>query len=327
MSELLDSLWIEKYRPTTLDDLVLPEQYKFDFKKMIEKVSIPNLLFSGPQGGGKTTLAKVLCSKNGVLFNRKDNMLMANGSAKKTRSINFVDSVVEPFLKYPPSGDKYKIVFIDEADQLTNDSFNSYRGIIEKYHVQYGRFIFTCNYLSKIPGPIQSRFTPYTFSQISKEFVLAYCKKILTNETVEFDEKDINFIIDQLYPDVRQVVNVLQKSSWDNKLKFNKEDIITKERIITSTMIEIISFIEKDEAQHIGRSVNSLIDLLSANQDLEYRSVYTNLFFNKKIPAPAKIIVNKYSNDHQNCLIPHMHFMGMVFDIIRALRDFKLARS
>ena len=112
MSELLDSLWIEKYRPTTLDDLVLPEQYKFDFKKMIEKVSIPNLLFSGPQGGGKTTLAKVLCSKNGVLFNRKDNMLMANGSAKKTRSINFVDSVVEPFLKYPPSGDKYKIVFI-----------------------------------------------------------------------------------------------------------------------------------------------------------------------------------------------------------------------
>ena len=156
---------------------------------------------------------------------------------------------------------------------------------------------------------------------------MAYCKKILTNETVEFDEKDINFIIDQLYPDVRQVVNVLQKSSWDNKLKFNKEDIITKERIITSTMIEIISFIEKDEAQHIGRSVNSLIDLLSANQDLEYRSVYTNLFFNKKIPAPAKIIVNKYSNDHQNCLIPHMHFMGMVFDIIRALRDFKLARS
>jgi len=327
MSELLDSLWIEKYRPTTLDNLVLPEQYKFDFKKMIEKCSIPNLLFSGPQGGGKTTLAKILCSKNGVLFNRKDNMLMANGSAKKTKSINFVDSVVEPFLKYPPSGDKYKIVFIDEADHLTHDSFNSYRGIIEKYHVKYGRFIFTCNYLSRIPGPVQSRFTPYTFSQISKEFVLNYCKSILDNEKITYDEKDINFIIDQLYPDVRQIVNNLQKSSWDKKLKFNKKDIITKEKIITSTIIEIISFIEKKETQHIGRSVNSLIELLSANQDLEYRSIYTNLFFNPKIPAPAKIIINRESNKHQNCLIPHMHFMGMVFEIIKALMDFMKARS
>jgi len=327
MSELLDSLWIEKYRPKTLDNLVLPEQYKKDFSKIIEKGSIPNLLFSGPPGGGKTTLAKVLCSKNGVLFNQKDNLLMANGSAKKTRSIKFVDEVVEPFLKYPPSGDKYKIVFIDEADKLTGESFDSYRGIIEKYHVAYGRFIFTCNYLSKIPDPVQSRFTPYAFSQIPKEFVLAYCKNILESENIEYNEKDIEFIIGQLYPDVRKVVNILQRSSWDQKLKVNKKDVITTEKIITSTIIEIISFIEKKETQHIGRSVNSLIEILSANQDLEYRSVYTDLFFNPKIPAPAKIIINREANRHQNCLIPHMHFMGMVFDIIKALMDFIKAKS
>jgi DNA polymerase III delta prime subunit len=257
-----------------------------------------------------------------VLFNPKENMLMANGSSKKSRSINFVDQVVEPFLKIPPSKDKYKVVFMDEADQLTDESFKAFRGIIEKYHEGYGRFIFTCNYISKIPDPVQSRFTPYIFQQIPKEFVADYCKTILDAEMIKHEAKDIVFIVNNLYPDVRRIINTLQKCSWEGKLQVDEETVVTNERKLLSSIVEIISLLAKGEDKKIGGVVNFIVELL-ANQDIEYRNVYTEMFFMKKIPAPAKIIVNKYSNSHQNCLIPHMHFMGMVFEIIKSLQEYK----
>ncbi|HUU87783.1 MAG TPA: AAA family ATPase [Candidatus Glassbacteria bacterium] len=324
MSELMDSMWVEKYRPKKLEDLALPERYTLDFKRMIAKCELPNLLFSGPPGGGKTTLARVLCSNTGVLFRKDDNMLSVNGSSRKTRGIGFVDDVIEPFLKHPPGGDKYKVVFIDEADKLTADGYDSLRALIEKYHVAYGRFIFTCNYLSRIPDPIQSRFIPYVFSQIPKEFVLRYCKTILEAEKVDYKDADIQVAITNLYPDVRKIVNALQRASWEGKLKLSEKDVITNERKIVTFIRQIISFIEKGQANKLGSVVNSIVEIVSG-QDLEYRNVYTELFFGNNIPAPAKIIINKYSNRHQNALVPHMHFMAMIFDIINSLQAFRKA--
>jgi replication factor C small subunit len=294
-----------------------------DFQIMIKKQELANLLFSGPQGGGKTTVGLILCSKNGILVNKKDNLIFENGSTKKVRSINFVDNVVEPFLKHPPiGGDKYKVVFIDEADNLTSDSYPAWRGIIEKYHKLYGRFIFTCNYISKIPGPVQSRFTPYIFERIDKEYVLKYAKRILEAENKEFDDKSVNFVVENLYPDVRGIVNILWKCSLSGKLEVNEDTVSTTKKLILSNIVELVGFIERGENNKIGKTVSSVINLLESG-DFEFRGLYTDLFFMKKFPAPAKVIVNKYSNSHQSCLVPNMHFMGMVFEIIKTLQEYK----
>lgn len=326
MSEFQENLWVEKYRPKKLEDLVLPDRYRKDFQRIIETGVLPNLLFYGPPGGGKTTLGRLLCSKHGVLKNRNDNMLLANGSARKTRGIGFVDEVVEPFLKHPPAGDNYKVVFIDEADKLTPDGYDSFRGVIEKYQVAYGRFLWTCNYVSKIPDAVQSRFTPYVFQQIPKEFVMEYCKRILESEKISYTDKDIAFIVSGLYPDVRRIVNILQKCSWDGKLNVDEEAVVTTEKKILAGVVEIISLIEKGEMQSIGKVVNGIIEILAVHSyDLEYRSIYEELFFMKKVPAPAKIIINEYSNSHQGCLIPHQHFMSMIFKMVRGLQDYRKA--
>jgi len=320
--EVLDSLWVDKYRPRKLEDLVLPEKYMKEFKNIIEKQSLPNLLLTGPPGGGKTTIGLILASKYGVLQNEEDNLLFLNGSSRTVRSIKFVDDVIEPFLKTPPSGDKFKVVLLDEADNLTPDSYDSWRGVIEKYQKAYGRFIWTGNYLSEIPKPMRSRFTQYVFERIPKEFVYKYTSNILKLEEIEYEDKDLKFVINNLYPDVREIVNVLRKNSLDGTLDVDEEDVITTEKVIIANAIQIISHIEKGENNKIGECINSIVDILS-KKHVEYRNVYVELFFAKKVPAPAKIIINKYANDHRGSLVPHMNFMGMVFDIIKALQEYK----
>ncbi len=329
---IAEQLWVEKYRPKNINDLVLPERYIFDFKKSIERLELTNLLFSGPPGGGKSTLARILCSKEGIIHNRKDNLLTVNGSAQSTRGIGYVEKVIEPFLKVPPAGDKYKVVFIDEADNLTPDSYKSLRGIIEKYQVAYGRFIMTCNYVSVIPEPIRSRFTHYIFKQIPKEFAISYAQEILLAEKIEYKEKDIIFMIDQLYPDIRQIIDSLQRYSKMKpedpkklgRLDVNEGIVTTNEKKIMASVLEIVGHIVKGEDKKIGRPIGTIVEILKS-EDLEYRGLYTQLFFMEKFPAPAKIVVNKYSNSHQGCLIPSMHFMAMMFEIIKSLQDYRKA--
>lgn len=321
-----NSLWVEKYRPKKIEDLVLSDQVKEEFTKIIETKTLPNVIMHGNPGSGKSTFARILISKRGVIQDKESNVLEINGSAKETRGISFVQDVIEPFLKVPPFGsDKYKVVFIDEADYLTDASFHSLRGIIEKY-TEYARFILTCNYVSKVPDAVLSRFQGYAFKQLPKEYVTDYCSNILTKEKIEYQEKDLKFVIDNLYPDIRRIVNKLQQNSITGKLRVDSDSILTNEKKIILFITEIIQFVETDingnNKPKVGKHIQSIVSLLN-DIEVEYRSIYTELFFNSKIPVTSKIVVNQYSNSHSSCLVPSMHFLSMVYKIIEIVSEYK----
>ena len=319
---IINNMWVEKYRPNKIEDLVLPEDYMFDFRKYIIKdKEIPHLLFYGSPGGGKTALCRILASPNGVIKHPDDNVLQINGSAKETRGITFVQDVIEPYLKLPPNGDdNIKIVFIDEADHLTDASFSSLRGIVEKY-AAHARFMCTCNYFTKIPAALQSRFRCYKFKQLPIDFVVSHCENILNKENIKFDVKDIKFLVEALYPDIRKVIDTLQRCSMTGKLKVSKDDVITNEKTIIASVIEICNYVKNANKKKLTNLISIIVKLVNS-PDLEFRNLYSKLFFTEDIPVPAKIIVNKYCNTHKDCLVPSMNFMAMLFEIIQALQKY-----
>lgn len=322
MLEIANSLWVEKYRPKKLEEIILPESYRADFEVYIQRNEVSHLLFSGPPGSGKTCVAQIFCSKFGIIQNPDDNVLLVDGSSKECRGITYVQDVIEQYLKIPPANpDQYKIVFIDEADQLTDASFKSLRHVMEKYS-KHGRFILTCNYVSKIEDAVQSRCQSYVFKQMPLEFVIDYCKKILKSENIEFLEEDVKYIIQGLFPDIRRIIGSLQKNSLTGKLNVNRNLNLSNEKTLISYFVEIINFIQNGEDHKINSVINNVVKLLG-ELDLDFRLIYSDLFFRDGIPTTAKIIINKYSNSHNDCLIPSMHFMSLVFEVIQGLQKYK----
>lgn len=320
--DFVSSLWVEKFRPKKLEDLVLSELYREKFQEYIDKKEIPHLLFTGPAGSGKSSLARILTSKNGIMSHPSGNVIQINGSSKSERGIEYVDRVIEEFLKSSPDGnDKIKIVYIDECDNMTKDSFRSLRGIIEKYE-NTGRFLCTANYISKIPPEIQSRFQTFSFKQISINFVTDYCKNILTNEGVEYKNEDLNILIKEVYPDIRKIVNTMEKNTIKRKLILSKDSTLVNEKKIITFISQLISYVKNKNMNMVSKSVTNIVEILN-DTDLDYRNIYSSLFFNNDIPVPVKIIVNDYTNSHDECLIPSMHFCAMLFKIITCVNGGK----
>ena len=213
-----DFIWVEKYRPTTIDECILPKSIKQTFQDFVGRGEIPNMLLSGPPGIGKTTVAKALCKELGADY------YVINGS-DEGRFLDTVRNNAKNFASTVSltSESKHKVIIIDEADNTTSDVQLLLRASIEEFS-RNCRFIFTCNYKNKIIEPLHSRCSVVDFSinkrdkpTIAAQF-FSRLNYILEEEKIETDKKVIAELINKHFPDWRRVLNECQRYSVSGKI-------------------------------------------------------------------------------------------------------------
>jgi len=211
-------LWVEKYRPKTIEDCILPSATKKTFLDFLDKGEVPNLLLSGPAGCGKTTVAKALCAELGV------DVYVINGS-DEGRFLDTVRNNAKNFASTVSlsSEAKHKVIIIDEADNTTPDVQLLLRASIEEFSKNC-RFIFTCNYKNKIIEPLHSRCAVVEFGIQGKhkqEIAAAFFGRLLSileQERIEADKKVLAELINKHFPDWRRVLNECQRYSVGGKI-------------------------------------------------------------------------------------------------------------
>lgn len=227
-------LWVEKYRPKTIEECILPESIKSTFKEFLLKGEVPNLLLCGTAGTGKTTVARALCEELGSDY------IVINGS-DEGRQIDTLRTKIKQFASGMSFLGKPKVVIIDEADYLNRESVQpALRAFIESFSDNC-RFIFTCNYKQKIIAPLHSRTTVIDFGTHKgdkRTLAASFMKRmqeILKAEGVEYVDKVLAELLMKHYPDYRRVINELQRYSSsgviDEGILSNIGEINTKELI------------------------------------------------------------------------------------------------
>ena len=206
-----DFLWVEEYRPKTIDDCILPQSLKTLFTSFVEKGELSNLLFSGTAGIGKTTVAKALCQQLNC------DWIMINGSEEG--GIDVLRNKIKNFASTVSLSGGKKVVILDEADYLNPQSTQpALRGFIEEFHKNC-RFILTCNFKNRIIEPLHSRFSNIEFKIANKDKPKLASKLferatyILKEQNVDFEEKVLAELIKKHFPDFRKLINELQRYS------------------------------------------------------------------------------------------------------------------
>lgn len=247
-------LWVEKYRPKRISDVILPDTLKNTFIKIIENKEIPNMLFTGSAGLGKTTVARAICNELQLDY------IIINGSEEG--NIDTLRTKIKQFASTVSLQGGYKVVILDEADYLNAQSTQpALRAFIEEFSNNC-RFILTCNFKNRIIEPLHSRCSVYEFNATKKQLAqlagqfMARVETILKDEGVSYDKKIIAELIMKYCPDWRRVLNELQRYSISGQI-----DSGILENVSDTNYSTLFSFLKDKDFKKMRQWVANNIDL------------------------------------------------------------------
>jgi len=297
---LSELLWAEKYRPRSLDEVVNQKEIVERLKRFIAEKTIPHMLFAGPPGTGKTTIAHALAHD---LYGENYRQYMLELNASDERKIEVIRTKVKEFARSRVVGEvPFKIVLLDEADNMTSDAQQALRRLMELYSAST-RFILTANYPSKIIEPIQSRCAVFRFTSLKREDVVGRLMYICNKEKVACREKALDVIYDISEGDMRRAINILQAAAALGEVT---EDAVYKVVGLAHPR-EVREMLQLALAGNFVEARRKLRDLM-INYGLSgvdiIKQVHREIFSSEvKLPDELRIVIADYAGEIQFRLV------------------------
>lgn len=286
-------LWVEKYRPKTVQETILPDDLKATFQKIVDSGEIPNMMFTGTAGLGKTTVARAICNELGLDY------IVINGSEEG--NIDTLRGKIKQFASSVSLSGGYKVVILDEADYLNPQSTQpALRGFIEEFS-QNCRFILTCNFKNRVIEPLHSRCGVYEFNvktnkdrAVLGQSFFSRCKDILIKEGIEFNGKVVANLVMKHFPDFRRALNELQRGSIGGSIN---TDIILEDDTKYS---HLFKFLKEKDFKGMRKWVVNNIDLEPASI---FRGIYDSVEGHVKPESIPQLILILADYQYKNAFV------------------------
>ena len=301
------SLWVEKYRPTTIDTYIGNEPLKSKVSVYLESGDLPHLLLFGKAGTGKTTLAKLLVK------NIECDYLYINASDEN--NVDTVRTKVKNFASTIGFKDM-KIIILDECDYITPNAQAALRNLMETFS-KHCRFILTCNYVERIIDPIQSRCQSFQIIPPSKGEVAKHIHDILLSENVTHEMDDLKVLIDSGYPDIRRIINSSQRNVVNNKLKLDTTSIIQNDYKLK--LLKIL------KTQNKKTAFKDIRQLLADNKITDFADLFRLLYdevddWGKGHVAECILILARYELSDSQVVDKEINAMAMLIELLGVIK-------